>query len=298
LIVCVDFSGFNRRFAHAVREQAAHHKGWSPKIVQYVSPQVWASREGRAKKMARDYDLLLTIFPFEKSWYAARVPDFDVEFVGHPILDRHRAWRDRIAQKPIATKNPARVLLLPGSRIGELKRHLPVILEAARRIADSVPSQFQMVLPDEKLLDYAKSFLDQGPPVQAQTHGLAEALFEADVAIASTGTVTMECAFFKVPTVALYKTSWSTFQIGKRIVKVKYLAMPNILADEPVFPEFVQNDATPENLWRAATALLQNNERREAISRKLETVIDSLGQPGGSRRAAELLAGFIVREGK
>ena len=293
LVICVDFSGFNRRLAHAIRE-ASKGSDWSPRIVQYVSPQVWASREGRARKMARDYDLLLAIFPFEPAWYAQRVPDFKVEFVGHPIFERHKAWHERIAQRPAAVKTPVRVLLLPGSRVGELKRHLPVLLAAARAIATELPARFQMVLPNEALLAYAKSFLGNDPPVGAHAGSLAEALLDADLALASTGTVTMECAFFKVPTVALYKTSWGTYQIGKRIVKVNFLAMPNILAGEPVFPEFVQHDANPENIARAALSLLRDPARLVEIRAKLTRIIDSLGGPGGKRRAAETVARLML----
>ncbi len=256
LIVCVDFSGFNSRFAKALRRMAQKQAGWSPKIVQYVSPQVWASREGRAYKVARVYDLLLAIFPFEPAWYRERVPQFRVEFVGHPILDRHHGWRERIDARSVAPKEPARVLFLPGSRVGEIKRHLPVVLGAARRIAASHPSQFQMVLPHEDLLNYATSFLPADLPVECRSQGLAEALLDADVALASTGTVTMECAYFRVPTVAFYKTSWSTYQVGRRLIRVKYLAMPNILANEPVFPELIQQDATVENIAREALSLL------------------------------------------
>ena len=90
VIVCVDFAGFNRRFAHAVKEHVRRSSdGWNPKIIQYISPQVWASRPGRADKMAKDIDLLLAIFPFEKDWYAARVPELPVKFIGHPIIDRY-----------------------------------------------------------------------------------------------------------------------------------------------------------------------------------------------------------------
>ncbi len=119
LLVCVDFSGFNRRFAHALRARAAKSNGqWSPRIVQYVSPQVWASRPGRATKMADDYDLLLTIFPFEKDWYARRAPNLKVEFVGHPMLDRFEV---RSQESGIGSPSARpEVLLLPGSRAGEL----------------------------------------------------------------------------------------------------------------------------------------------------------------------------------
>jgi lipid-A-disaccharide synthase len=294
VIICVDFSGFNRRFGHAVRNASRPVAGWSPKIVQYVSPQVWASREGRAHKMARDFDLLLAIFPFEPAWYAARVPGFKVEFVGHPIFERHRAWQERIAEKPVAAKCPANVLLLPGSRTGELKRHLPVLLAAARRIAAECQVRFRMVLPNDALLTYAKSFLAGDLPIDTRSGNLAEALLDADLALASTGTVTMECAFFRVPTVALYKTSWGTYQIGKRIVNVNFLAMPNILANEPVFPEFVQREANPTNIARAALSLLRDASRREGIREKLSRIIDSLGGPGGKRRAAEAVARLML----
>jgi len=296
LIICVDFSGFNRRFAHAVRKVPRFATGWSPKIVQYVSPQVWASREGRAGKMARDFDLLLAIFPFEPGWYAARVPSFKVEFVGHPIFERHKEWREKIATKSATPKNPANVLLLPGSRVGELKRHLPVMLQAAGTIAAAHPARFDLVLPNDSLLDYAKTFLAGAPPVAARAGGLAEALLAADVALASTGTVTLECAFFRVPTVAMYKTSWSTFQIGKRIVKVKFLAMPNILADEAVFPEFVQNDANPENLSRAALSLLQDVPKWQQIQTRLGGIIGSLEGQGGTRQAAEAVVRLMVSQ--
>jgi len=111
-------------------------------------------------------------------------------------------------------------------------------------------------------------------------------LAEADVALASTGTVTMECAFFGVPTVTLYKTSWLTYQIARRIVTVKSLTMPNLLAGETVYPEFIQDDATPERLATAALELLQNPIRREIIRVHLAKIILALGEPGAAGRAA------------
>ncbi|NDD38872.1 MAG: hypothetical protein EB082_10770, partial [Verrucomicrobia bacterium] len=127
------------------------------------------------------------------------------------------------------------------------------------------------------------------PNIFFQSGGLAEALREATLAIASTGTVTMECAYFRVPTIALYKTSWSTYQIGKRIVTVKHLAMPNILADEAVFPEFVQEAATGNNLATAALGLLQNEARRKEIQGKLDAIIAGLGSSGSNVRAAQAI---------
>lgn len=293
VIVCVDFSGFNRRFARQIRWELAlrraTHGNWKPKIVQYVSPQVWASRPGRANAMARDFDLLLAIFPFEKAWYAKRVPQLRVEFVGHPAVDRFQAQSSKLKVQA----GPSSVLLLPGSRIGELKRHLPVMLDALKVIQAAAPDiRARMVLPNESLLQLAREFACP-PGLDLQIGSLHTALAEATVAIASTGTVTMECAYFGVPTVAMYKTSWSTYQIGKRIIQVKFLAMPNILADEALYPEFIQHDATPEKIGSAAVKLLNDPARRENIREKLSYVVASLGGAGASRRAAQAIATLL-----
>jgi len=290
VLICVDFSFFNRRVAHAVREYVRKRQGWfhdwNPKIVQYVSPQVWASREGRGRKMARDYDLLLSIFPFEKEWYAKRVPGFRVEFVGHPIVERYGPPSPVRALEQSSSSN---ILLLPGSRPGEIRRHCPLMIEALFRIQKEFPNaRATMVLPSEMLLNLAKT-LCPVENVQVRHGGLAEALSQATIAIASTGTVTMECAYFGVPAIALYKTSWATFQVGKRIATVRYMAMPNILADEEVFPEFIQDAATPENIANAAIELLRGPERRSQIRSRIEQIVTSLGRPGASSRAAQAI---------
>ena len=264
---------------------------WNPKIVQFVSPQVWASRPGRAHLLAADYDLLLSIFPFEKYWYARRVPQLRVEFVGHPMIGRFTIDDLRLTigrKEPASTVNrQSQILLLPGSRADELRRHLPVMLGALKLIREKLPAaKAKMVLPDETLKQLADKLSALPSDMEIQIGNLPQALAQADVAIASTGTVTMECAFFGVPTVTLYKTSWSTYQIGKRIVKVKWLTMPNILADEEIFPEFVQNAATPENIAAAALELLQNETRRMQIKKRLAQVVSSLGGPGATARAA------------
>lgn len=298
VIICVDFSGFNRRFGHALKQRVRARRtifnNWEPLLIQYVSPQVWASREGRAWKMAQDFDLLLSIFPFEKAWYAQRLPGFPVEFVGHPMLDRYRDL-ELVQPAPESGGNPM-VALLPGSRKGELERHLPVMLGAWRIIQAKLPSATAtMVLPTESLLKMAQSALPGGslPGLTLQLGDLAGALQRATVAMACTGTVTMECAYFKVPTVALYKTSWSTFQIGKRLITVKYLAMPNLLADEVVFPEFIQEQATQHNLAVAILSLLGDEIRRLEVKAKLAGILGKLGGPGGTRRAAQVIAALI-----
>jgi len=289
-IICVDFSGFNLRLARAIRKTVARRRGpffnWDPKIVQFVSPQVWASRPGRARWLERYVDLLLSIFPFEKDWYAEHAPSLKVDFVGHPIVDRYAGFT-----KPKFNSHPPLVLFLPGSRLGELRRHVPVMVETARLLG---PVRKAMALPNAELTEAARKLMPPNTDVRVQTGGLAELLSCADIAIAATGTVTVECAYFGVPTVAMYKTSWSTYEIGKKIIKVDHLSMPNLLAGEAVFPEFVQNAATPQNLARAASNLLQNPARRDEIKAKLQRVVASLGQPGASRRAAQAIISVLL----
>ncbi len=161
------------------------------------------------------------------------------------------------------------------------------MLGALKLIREKLPAaKAKIVLPNETLKQLADKLSVLPPDTEIQIGNLPPALAEADVAVASTGTVTMECAFFGVPTVTLYKTSWSTYQIGKRIVKVKWLTMPNILADEEIYPEFVQNAATPDNIAGAALELLQNEPRRIQIKKRLAEVVSSLGGPGANTRAA------------
>ncbi len=315
-IICVDFPLFNAIFAAAIKKYVRARRGtfnnWEPKIIKYISPQVWASREYRAKKIARDFDLLLSIFPFEKDWYAARVPKLHVEFIGHPMLDRYQSAHHRHSMsgqgaESTGVENPS-LILLPGSRRGELKRHFPLMLEAFGKIQAALHSaRATAILPDERLAEMARGYLESSfrtphsatspdismSVVRIQVGGLAEALAGADLAISKTGTVTMECAYFGVPTVTLYKPSWITYQIGKRLVKIKSATMPNLLANEQVFPEFVETQPTPENISRAALELLQDKGRRERVKAKLAEVIASLGGPGASRRAAEAILNIV-----
>ena len=297
VVIGVDYGGFNLRFGQAVKKYVRENpfSTWNPKIVQFVSPQVWASRPGRADKLARDYDLLLSIFPFEKDWYAQRVPQLRVEFVGHPMIGRFTnddlRFTSESAEGASNVNRKSQILLLPGSRKSELQRHLSVMLAAVKIIQAEIPAaKAKMVLPNPALVTLAKSL---GANLEIQIGELPWALADADVAIASTGTVTMECAFFGVPTVTIYKTSWLTYQIARRIVTVKSLTMPNLLAGETVYPEFIQHDATPENLARAALELLQDETRRRSIKAQLAKIITSLGEPGAAGRAAAAVLSLL-----
>ena len=314
VIIGVDYGGFNLRFGHAVKEYVRNNPfgTWKPWLVQFVSPQVWASRPGRAYRIAKDYDLLLSIFPFEKDWYAQRVPQLRVEFVGHPMVGRF-ANNGPVTPSPSPSpEHSPQILLLPGSRKSELKRHLPPMLGALKAINEKLPAaRAKMILPGEHLVKTlywefarqlpASQLPASGPTLAAaqavarqisenldiQIGHLPEALSQTDIAIAKTGTVTMECAFFGVPAVTLYKGSWLNYQIARHLITVKTFTMPNLLANEEVYPEFLQNDLTAENLARAALDLLQHEDRRQKIKSQLAKVIASLGAPGAPARAAD-----------
>jgi lipid-A-disaccharide synthase len=274
-IILIDYPGFNLRFAKALRKANCNSK-----IIYYVSPQIWAWHESRVHQIAHDIDLMLTIFPFEKGWYAERKPDFKVEFVGHPIVERYGA-------RPVHEQDDKTLLLLPGSRVRELKKHLPVMVPAAARLKAEQNIRIEMVVPSEALKRLAVAI--GAGQFDIRIGDLSKALTRATVAIASSGTVTMECGYFGVPTVVLYKTSWSTYALGRRFIRVKYLAMPNLLADREIYPEFIQSNASAKNLYTAATALFGNPGWRDLIRRKLDKVISTLGSPGASHRAAKAI---------
>lgn len=305
VIIGVDYGGFNLRFGKAIKDYVRRHRSefvpWDPKIVQFVSPQVWASRPARALTLADNYDLLLSIFPFEKAWYAQRVPSLRVEFVGHPMIGRNAECGMRNAEQG------PQIVLLAGSRADEVRRHLPIIAGAFALLRKAIPgARGRMVLPSNSSAEQLKAIqlhlasqalapaaVAEACDVAIQKGGLSEALANADLAITKSGTVTMECAQHGVPAVVFYKTSWPTYIIGKQIITVKYIAMPNLLAQEAVYPEFIQHEATPENISRAALELLRDESRRTAVKVKLAKVIASLGEPGAARRAAKAIAGLL-----
>ena len=271
--------GFNLRFVRALRQRAAG-TDWRPRIIYYISPQLWAWHSSRVHQIARDVDLLLSIFPFEKEWYAKRAPGLPVEFVGHPLCDR---CPDLEFREPHELHDPPRLLLLPGSRAKEISRHLPTMAAAARKLS----VEPMIVFPNESLAAQARLITPAVADWDLRIGGLHEALAEADVAIASSGTVTLECAWFRVPTVVLYKTSWITYLLGRLFVKIKHIAMPNVLAEREVFPEFIQRAATPQNLAREASRFLDNTSRRKTLRTDLNQIAQTLGQKGAAPRAAK-----------
>ncbi len=292
-VICVDYGGFNRRFAAAIR--ARQPADWRPRLIQYVSPQVWASRPGRATTLARDLDLLLAILPHEKAWYASRYPGFRVEFVGHPIVDRHPT---AVGHSP-TPRTPPRIVLLPGSRPSEIARHWVLMAEAAACIQAECPSDWVAVFPNDAIRKQALALHDgRALTLQATIGGLSEELARATLAIASTGTVTLECALWKVPTIAIYRASWSTYQIARRIIRVRHLALPNLLADEPVMPELIQNRARPEIIAREACRLLAAPAECDRIRQRLGEMVSRLGPPGAPARAARAVLALLAGQGR
>lgn len=299
VFIGVDYSGFNRRLAHALKERARAQQGpftnWRPKFVQFVSPQVWASRPGRALQLEDDLDLLLSIVPFEKEWYARKTPRLRVEYVGHPVVDRLQPFRAKRQSLQAGNSGKPVVLLLPGSRRKEVSRHLEVMLAAAAQIRTHIPAEFHIILPNENLAELARPMITDAS-IKVQIGGLSEALCEATMAIASSGTVTTECAYMEVPTVVLYKVSPPEYWIGKQIVTVNYIALVNLITGQGIFPEFIQQAATVENLTRASLHWLQHPEERQKTIQALQPALATFGNGGAVMRAATAIAGMCLSE--
>jgi lipid-A-disaccharide synthase len=217
-----------------------------------------------------------------------------VEFVGHFLVDRFPGAQALRLARAATVGEPARVVLLPGSRKSELARHLPVMVEAARSLERHRTCLFTMVLPNEELRSAFAGVIHQpGVPINTQIGRLHDALAKADLALASSGTVTLECAWFGVPSVVLYKVNPLEFALARRIVKVPYIAMPNLLAGEAIFPEFVQDHATASQLVSAGLPFLDDETLRRNTLHKLDRVLATLGEPGSCRRAARAVLSLL-----
>ncbi len=270
-VVLVDFPGFNLRFARAVKERFA-----GIKIIYYISPQLWAWHANRAKQIERDVELMLTIFPFEKDWYKQHAPKLRVEFVGHPMADR-------FAGNPKSEiRNPKLILLLPGSREREVAKIFPIMAQ----MVEQMPAELKFVAA---AVDEKTAAMVQHPRVEVKIGNAHDWMQWAALAITASGTATMECAFFGCPMVVVYKVNWLTYLVGRAVVTVNWLAMPNVIAGKEIVPEFIQHEAKPAVIAQAATELLRDAGKHGQMQRDLVAVVSSLGGPGASARAAELI---------
>ncbi len=275
-VVFIDYPGFNLRLAKAVRERIP-----GLRIIYYISPQVWAWNRGRIPKMARFLDLMLCIFPFEKPLYESS--GLRTEFVGHPLLD---------SLAPLRTQAPREehlIALLPGSRGKEVRKIFPAMLAAARVMKARNPAlRFEAAAVSEALAAEMRAMA--GNDVRVEVGGAYRLMDRACAGMVCSGTATLEAAFFGLPMVILYKVAWLTWVIGKRLVRVPFLGMPNILAGREIVREYLQEAARPEPIAAEMLRLAGDPEARGAMQRELSAVIEQLGERGAARRAAAAIA--------
>lgn len=285
VFVAIDFPDFNFRLMAAMRRLGIP-------VVYYVGPQLWAWRAGRMAAMQRDVERVVVIFPFEEAIYReAGVP---VEFVGHPLVDSVRPSPPRSAflrENGLVPDAPT-VGLLPGSRLNELHRLVPVIAAALPAIRAAVPDvQFVVAcapnLPDRLFTP----LVEAGPPDRARpvlVHGRTdEVLAASDVVITASGTATVQCALHERPMVVIYRLSPATYWLGHRFVKVDTYAMPNLVAGSRIVPELIQAACTPARVAQETVALLTDHARHARMREALRRVREQLGRPGASERAAD-----------
>lgn len=284
LLVLIDYPDFNMRIAKLAKAAGIP-------VLYYISPQIWAWRVGRVKKIARLVDRMAVVFPFEVPFYqGAGVP---VDFVGHPLVDTVRPAMTRDRAFAEFGLDPARpvVGLFPGSRRGEIKTLLPVILESAEILHKRHP-ELQFILPLASSLsnEDVNPHLERSPlPVTVIADRGYDVMQVCDAVISVSGTVTLELALMGVPMVIIYKVSPLTYEIGKRVVKVEHIGICNIVAGERAVRELVQHEAEPSAIADEISRLLTDEAYRQTVMQKLATVKDKLGAGGASAKTAELL---------
>lgn len=282
-LVVVDYPGFNMKIA-----KIAHEKGIP--VVSYISPSAWAWHKSRAKKVAQIVDKVAAIFPFEYDVY--HEAGADTVFVGHPLLDIVKPSMPCKEAEAFAGKREGRklVLLMPGSRLMEIEKMLPTLLLAAKVLQQRMPEvDFTMPRAGTIPLELLESKIKEAGIKVKITEGHNYDLFSvADLALATSGTVTLEAALCGLGSVIVYRTSAINAFIARRVINIPNIGLPNIVAGRQVLPELLQEDFTPEKVAQAAVDLLQP-ERNAQMKRDLEYVRERLGQPGAVMRVAELV---------
>lgn len=288
-LILVDYPGFNLRIAKWAKQQPLFADKVS-KIIYYISPQVWAWKEGRVKMMKECIDKMLVILPFEKQYYKSKW-NWEVEYVGHPLveeIENHKAQsaENKLSDKPI-------VALLPGSRKQEIKIKLPVMLEVSKSFPD-----YQFVVA--KAPGVEESFYDEMLKPFSNVSYVAGKTYEllrtAKAALVTSGTATLETALFGVPEAVCYKGSWLSYQVGKRVVKVKYISLVNLIMDKLVVKEFIQQDMNAQNLTRELNELLHNSERLDQLKKDYASLKEILSEKGNaSAKAAASVVQFLSK---
>ncbi|MFN8693992.1 MAG: lipid-A-disaccharide synthase [Holosporales bacterium] len=293
VVLTIDAPGFNVRLARRLR--AARDAGqWRGKLVHLVAPSVWAWKPGRAAKMAALYDHLLCLLPFEPPYFTKH--GLNATFIGHPILDYNIPETSETlfrVQNNIAPDTPL-LLLLPGSRASEVNRLLPLFIETATRLRAQLPALEIALLAAPHLSAAIRDKTQHVPALRlitdaAQKYPLYRS---ATAALAASGTVSVELALAGTPHAIAYKISPISYALVRRLITVKYASLVNLLADAPLIPEFIQDDATPEALHAALLPLL----RGKKVTPEYAAALDKLQSPDGkspAQRAAAVLLGLV-----
>ena len=307
-VVLIDYPGFNLRLARAL-SASARATADGPEIIYYISPQVWAWNRGRIKKMARWLDLMLCIFPFEADLY--NQSGLRTIFVGHPMIEQLRDRQPSLGHGS-AGKSASRtdssggeidiqrdsnlVGLFPGSRGREVRKIFPILIQTARELRQSKPKlRFEVAAASDELATEMEEML---APRDRHLFGIkvgqtAEIMQQAFVGIVASGSATLEAAYFRMPFALIYKVAWPTYLAGRLLVKVKYLGMPNVLADKQVVPEFIQHRAKPQDLAKAILQLLDDPMKRQEMISGFDKIAAQLGESGASERAARAILSEI-----
>jgi lipid-A-disaccharide synthase len=282
-VILIDYPDFNLRFAKEAKKRGIP-------VIYYISPQVWAWRKGRVKKIARLVDKMLVVFPFEVPIYEEA--GVDVEFVGHPLLDRVSCPLDKNEAKAALGYERTEVIvtLLPGSRKEEADRLLPPMLEGAIEAAEVSRWKVRILIPaseniDETLLN---SVLEGCPEYVKTIEGqMYTALRASDTAVIASGTATLEAALIGTPMLIVYKLSTLSFMLAKLLVGLEYVGLPNIVAEEPIVPELIQGSVTPAKITEELMWLIEGGATTMEMMAGIERIGEVLGKPGASKRAAE-----------
>ena len=285
VLLLIDYPGFNLRLANAAKRRCPRLK-----TIFYISPQVWAWNRGRIPKMARYLDLMLCIFPFEKTLYEAS--GLKTEFVGHPMLD------SLAPLKTNASRSENLVGLFPGSRDREVRRLFPAMLEAARLLSARVPGlRFEAPAANTRvaawMLEHMKNSNFDPAFCRIGLDRFYPLAQEATVGMVCSGTATLEAAYFGLPMLITYKVAALTWLAGKLLVRIPFIGMPNVLAGKQVVPELLQSEASPPKLAATLQELLQNQGMRATQQAEFAEIIRGLGAPGAGARAANEVAAVL-----
>ena len=280
-VVLIDYPGFNLRLARALRRRSTKRK-----IIYYISPQVWAWNRGRIKKMARFVDLMLCIFSFEAELY--NKSGLRTEFVGHPMVERLRARKIDIE------RDPNLIGLFPGSRCREVRKIFPILIETVGELRNQrADLHFEVAAASKALATEISAALTAAHVKDGLFHVVtdetAAAMQRASVGIIASGSATLEAAYFRLPYVLIYKVAWPTYLAARLVVNVKYLGMPNLLANKEVVPEFVQHRARPNTIAKAALQLINDLAARDEMVFEFDRIVAKLGEGGASERAARAI---------